>query len=49
MKNNSTNLIKIMEACIIGGGFSGIISAKICIDYGLTPFVLNKGPEPGGL
>jgi dimethylaniline monooxygenase (N-oxide forming) len=38
-----------MEACIIGAGFSGIISAKLAVDHGLVPFVLNKNSEPGGV
>jgi cation diffusion facilitator CzcD-associated flavoprotein CzcO len=38
-----------MEVCIIGGGFSGIASAKACKDYDFIPFVLSKDPEIGGL
>ena len=38
-----------MEVCIIGGGFSGVISSKLCKDRGLVPFILNKTPSPGGL
>ena len=38
-----------MEVCIIGAGFFGISAAKISIDNGLTPFILNKAPSPGGL
>ena len=38
-----------MEVCIIGGGFSGIISAKYCKDEGLVPFVLEKSRSPGGI
>ena len=38
-----------METCIIGGGFSGIISAKLCLDHGLTPYILCKSPHAGGL
>lgn len=38
-----------MEVCIIGGGFSGIISSKVCLENNLTPFILNKSSAPGGL
>jgi dimethylaniline monooxygenase (N-oxide forming) len=38
-----------MEVCIIGGGYSAIISAKVSISQGLTPFILNKSPATGGL
>ena len=38
-----------MEACVIGGGFSGIISAKILLDHGLVPFIICKSPAAGGL
>ena len=38
-----------MEICIIGGGISGVISAKISIDHGLIPFVLCKSSAVGGL
>ena len=41
-------LIK-MEVGIIGGGFSGIISAKICLDNGFTPFLLEKVSLFGGI
>jgi cation diffusion facilitator CzcD-associated flavoprotein CzcO len=37
------------EVCIIGGGFSGIISAKVCKSYGLTPFILERSQDPGGV
>ena len=36
-----------MEICIIGGGFSGIISAKISKYHNLIPFILDKNPEIG--
>lgn len=38
-----------MEVCIIGGGFSGIISAKVCLENGLTPVILEKSQSPGGI
>ena len=38
-----------MEVCIIGGGHSGIASAKLCKDYGLIPVILDKQSSPGGL
>ena len=38
-----------MEVCIIGGGISGVISAKLSIDHGLVPFILCKSPAAGGL
>ena len=38
-----------MEVCIIGGGFSGIISAKLCQDRGLLPYIITKDPAAGGL
>ena len=38
-----------MEVCIIGGGFSGIISAKICKSSGLVPYILEKSRSPGGI
>ena len=38
-----------MEVCIVGGGNSAIISAKICLDRGLVPIILTKDPVPGGL
>lgn len=38
-----------MEVCIVGGGISGIISAKKALDYGLTPVVLNKTSNPCGI
>ena len=38
-----------MEICIIGGGFCGISSARISLDHGLTPFILCKSPQPGGI
>ena len=38
-----------MEVCIIGGGHSGIMSAKLCKDYGLIPVILDKQSSPGGL
>jgi cation diffusion facilitator CzcD-associated flavoprotein CzcO len=38
-----------MEVCIVGCGFSGIASAKVCKDHGLTPVVLCKDSSTGGL
>lgn len=38
-----------MEVCIVGGGYSAIISAKVCLDHGLVPVVLNKSQMIGGL
>lgn len=38
-----------MEVCIIGGGFSGTISAKVSLDKGLTPVILERMPSVGGL
>lgn len=38
-----------MEVCIIGGGFSGIISAKLCKEYNITPTIFEKKPRLGGI
>ena len=38
-----------MEVCIIGGGPCGIISAKVCLDNGLQPYILEKKNIFGGL
>lgn len=38
-----------MEVCIIGAGFSGIVSSKVCLDNNLIPFILNKSSTTGGL
>ena len=37
------------EVCIIGAGPTGILSAKISLEYGLKPFVLEKSSSFGGL
>ena len=38
-----------MEVCIVGGGYSGIISAKLCLDNGFIPFILEKTNNFGGI
>lgn len=38
-----------MEVCIIGGGFSGIVSAKICKEYNIRPTIFEKKARPGGI
>ncbi|OMJ81893.1 hypothetical protein SteCoe_17531 [Stentor coeruleus] len=38
-----------MEVCIVGGGLSAVVSAKICKDHGLVPFILNKSSALGGI
>ena len=43
------SILSSMEVCIIGGGFSGIISAKVCLSNGLIPFILEKSSSHGGI
>lgn len=38
-----------MEVCIVGGGFSGIISCKVALSHSFIPTVLNKNKVIGGL
>jgi dimethylaniline monooxygenase (N-oxide forming) len=38
-----------MEVCVIGGGFSGIISAKLSKDYNLIPTIFEKKSRLGGI
>lgn len=37
------------EVCIIGGGPTGILSAKLSLSYGMKPFILEKSSTFGGL
>ena len=36
------------EVCIIGGGISGILAAKKCVDRGLRYKVIDANPQLGG-
>ena len=38
-----------MEVCIIGSGFSGIASAKKCLDNNLIPVIFEKSCRIGGI
>jgi hypothetical protein len=38
-----------MEVCIIGGGYSGIISCKVALSQNLHPTILDKSSNLGGL
>ena len=37
------------EVCIVGAGVSGLISAKICLENGLVPFIIEKTEFVGGI
>jgi len=36
------------EVCIIGGGISGILAAKKCLDRGLSYKIIDMNPQLGG-
>lgn len=38
-----------MSVCIIGGGFSAVISARVCQSNNLQVTIINKQASPGGL
>ena len=40
-------VVESYEIVVIGGGAAGLATAKLLHDEGLSPLVLEAGPEPG--
>jgi dimethylaniline monooxygenase (N-oxide forming) len=39
----------MVSVAVVGGGLAGLASAKAALEYGLTPTVFERAPQPGGL